>query len=127
MASATELREPFLDHRLFELAMRQPSDRKIRGDQGKWMVRDLAASLLPDGVRTAPKRPLQTPQREWLRGPLRTWADGCIAAAIRACPEWLDAAATEAAWRTYADGAGDNSFWVWQLITLGMQRAKDVP
>lgn len=122
MASSTELREPFLDHRLFELAMRQPSDRKIRDGQGKRLVRDLAATLLPDGVRTAPKRPLQTPQREWLRGPLRGWADACINEAVRAFPAWLDARRALEAWHTYAAGAGDNSFWVWQLITLGMQK-----
>ncbi len=122
MASSTELREPFLDHRLFELAFRQPRERKIRGDQGKAMVRDLAAALLPDGVRTAPKRPLQTPQREWLRGPLRAWADGCIEHAIEAHADWLSASATREAWRAYADGAGDNSFWVWQLVTLGMMQ-----
>jgi asparagine synthase (glutamine-hydrolysing) len=122
MASSTELREPFLDHRLFELAMRQPADRKIKGHQGKRMVREIAASLLPDGVRNAPKRPLQTPQREWLRGPLRGWADSCIEAAIARHPDWLDAPGTRAAWNAYAGGAGDNSFWVWQLITLGMLR-----
>lgn len=120
MASATELREPFLDHRLFELAFRQPAERKITGDTGKRMVRDIAATLLPDGVRSAPKRPLQTPQREWLRGPLRAWADGCIEAAIARYPEWIDGAGARAAWHAYAGGTGDNSFWVWQLITLGM-------
>src|ERR1700680_1753948 len=39
MRSSTELREPFLDHLLFELAVRQPRRRKIQGDTGKWMLR----------------------------------------------------------------------------------------
>ncbi len=74
MMWSCELREPFLDHRLFELAFRQPEERKIRDGQGKWMLRQLAARIVPRGVRLAPKRPLQTPQRERLRGPLREWA-----------------------------------------------------
>jgi asparagine synthase (glutamine-hydrolysing) len=123
MASSTELREPFLDHRLFELAMRQPRDRKIRGDKGKRMVRELAEALLPEQVRLAPKRAVQTPQREWLRGPLRGWAEECIATGVRKHPEWVDASAVRDAWAAYAAGSGDNSFWVWQLIMLGMARS----
>jgi len=72
MRASTELREPFLDHRLFELAFRQPSERKIGESggsaQGKKMLREIVAPLLPEGVCEAPKRALQTPQREWLRG-----------------------------------------------------------
>src|SRR5262245_32009706 len=41
MRSSTELREPFLDHRLFELALRQPPERKIRDGVGKWMLRQM--------------------------------------------------------------------------------------
>ena len=39
MRASTELREPFLDHRLVELAFRQPADRKIRDGTGKWLLR----------------------------------------------------------------------------------------
>src|SRR6185436_21180220 len=50
MRSSTELREPFLDHRLFELAMRQPPDRKIGPDTGKLLLRQMVGRMLPDGV-----------------------------------------------------------------------------
>lgn len=120
MAASTELREPFLDHRLVELALRQPEHRKLDGDLGKRLVRELAATLLPDGVRTAPKRALQTPQREWLRGPLRGWADQHVEAALAARPEWFDASAVRAAWRQFAAGHGDNSFWVWQWLSVSL-------
>src|SRR5262249_37177679 len=39
MMSSTELREPFLDHRLVELAFRQPRERKILNGASKWMLR----------------------------------------------------------------------------------------
>lgn len=120
MAASTELREPFLDHRLVELALRQPADRKIRGDQGKWLLREIAADLLPDRVRYAPKRALQTPQREWLRGPLRSWADGLLETAFAQRGEWFDVPAARNAWHEYADGRGDNSFWVWQWLSVAL-------
>ena len=69
----------------------------------------------------APKRPLQTPQREWLRGPLRTWANDCIGDAIEAYGgAWIQDDAVRREWKGYCDGSSDNSFFVWQWITLGM-------
>jgi asparagine synthase (glutamine-hydrolysing) len=121
MRSSTELREPFLDHRLFELALRQPVTRKIQGDTGKWMLRRIAARLAPKELVEAPKRALQTPQREWLRGPLATWAEELIADATEvAGGDWLDRDAVFTAWETFRGGSGDNSFFVWQWINLGL-------
>ena len=57
MRSSTELREPFLDHRLFELALRQPADRKIVPGERKWMLRKIAKRLVPENLATTPKRP----------------------------------------------------------------------
>ncbi len=118
MASSTELREPFLDHRLVELALRQAADRKIRDGQGKWLLRNLAAGLLPDNVRYAPKRAVQTPQREWLRGPLRTWADHLIEQTFARHAAWFDVPRARATWHDYLRGRGDNSFWIWQWLSL---------
>jgi asparagine synthase (glutamine-hydrolysing) len=120
MAASTELREPFLDHRLFELAMRQPPERKIHDGTGKWLLRQISAQLVPDSVRLAPKRPVQTPQREWLRGPLRGWAGDLIETAFATHAAWFDVAAARAAWREYQDGHGDNSFWVWQWLSIAL-------
>jgi asparagine synthase (glutamine-hydrolysing) len=121
MRSSTELREPFLDHRLVELALRQPAERKIRNGQQKWLLRSLAGELLPRGVVEAPKRPLQTPQREWLRGPLRAWADSRIEAALKGFGgSWLDADAVRREWASYRENGSDNAFFVWQWISLGL-------
>jgi asparagine synthase (glutamine-hydrolysing) len=121
MMFSRELREPFLDHRIIELGLRQPEDRKVRGGVGKWLPRQVAKQILPDTIREAPKRPVQTPQREWLRGPLRDWADGCVGTVLaRRGGSWLDSAAVRKAWTDYCGGAGDNSFFVWQLISLAL-------
>jgi asparagine synthase (glutamine-hydrolysing) len=124
MRWSTELREPFLDHRLVELALRQPPERKIEGDVGKRMLRDITAALVPEPLRLAPKRAVQTPQREWLRGPLRSWADARIRSAIASHRDWFDAAATDRAWREFLDGRGDNSFWVWQLLSVDLTSSR---
>lgn len=120
MRASTELREPFLDHHLFELALRQPAGRKIEGGVRKRLLRRIAANLIPARVSEAPKRPLQTPQREWLRGPLRNWANGLIEQALDAYgSDWLDAENTRETWRRYLAGESQNSYYVWQWISLG--------
>jgi asparagine synthase (glutamine-hydrolysing) len=121
MMWGTELREPFLDHRLFELAFRQPRERKIRGSTHKWLLRRIARKILPAQVAEAPKRPVQTPQREWLRSELAEWAEGNIESALAGWGGgWLDAGAVRAAWKGYVAGGPDNSFPYWQWINLGL-------
>ena len=59
MRASTELREPFLDHRLFELAFRQPEARKINAETGKVFLRKIISPYMPANVSLAPKRALQ--------------------------------------------------------------------
>jgi asparagine synthase (glutamine-hydrolysing) len=121
MMFSRELREPFLDHRIVELGLRQPSHRKIRHGQGKWLVREVARRIIPAPVSSAPKRAVQTPQREWLRGPLADWARGRLEAAFSGWGgEWLDRQAARACMESYIRSGGDNSFPVWQLVNLGL-------
>ena len=123
MRSATELREPFLDHRLLELAFRQPLSRKIADGVHKKMLREIVKKIVPANVVEAPKRPLQTPQREWLRGDLRGWANELIEGAITNFGgAWLDEKAVRQCWKNYCAGASDNSFYVWQWISLSLAR-----
>jgi asparagine synthase (glutamine-hydrolysing) len=123
MRSSVELREPFLDHRLVELALRQPPHRTLGDGEGKALIRRLAPRWWPEGAPpAAPKRPVQTPQREWLRGPLRPWAEGRIEAALdRFGGTWLVTDRVQAAWSAFAEGEGDNAFAPWQWISLGLE------
>lgn len=125
MRASTELREPFLDHRLFELALRQPSHRKISSGTRKWLLREICRDLLPGDVAKAPKRALQTPQREWLRGPLRKWAGDLTEQALSTYGnDWLDADEVRVQWRKFLRGESDNSFYIWQWISLALLNTK---
>jgi asparagine synthase (glutamine-hydrolysing) len=121
MRSSTELREPFLDHRMVELAMRQPENRKRVNGTGKKMLRDIVQQLIPRTVNEQPKRALQTPQREWLGGPLREWANECIVRGLDGLGrDWLKRDLVLSNWRSFCEGDNDNSFYVWQWITVGL-------
>jgi asparagine synthase (glutamine-hydrolysing) len=123
MRSSTELREPFLDHRLFELALRQPTDRKILNGTRKKMLRQISQKLLPKKLSESPKRSLQTPQREWLRGELKEWADSLIKNAVSGdFAGWFDIDSVLNSWKRYCKGESDNSFYVWQWIDIGLRQ-----
>ncbi len=55
MGHGTELRVPFLDLALVELAMRLPREFKQRHGQDKWILRHAFADFLPDYIRQRPK------------------------------------------------------------------------
>ncbi|MEZ5428784.1 MAG: asparagine synthase (glutamine-hydrolyzing) [Pyrinomonadaceae bacterium] len=121
MRSSTELREPFLDHRMFELALRQPVERKISNNVRKKMLRRIAQRMIPQRLSESPKRPVQTPQREWLRGDLREWADEHIKqAGSYFSGSWFDKKSIIEVWRKFCDGQSDNSFYIWQWISLSL-------
>ncbi|MDJ0985051.1 MAG: asparagine synthase (glutamine-hydrolyzing) [Desulfobacterales bacterium] len=127
MMFSREVREPFLDHRIVELGLRQPESRKLKEGHGKWLLRQVARNLLPEGVYEAPKRPVQTPQREWLRGPLAGWAQELIEDGLSHWGrEWLNEKKVRAAWRSFCEHGSDNSFPIWQWLSIGlMSRASD--
>jgi asparagine synthase (glutamine-hydrolysing) len=119
MAFSTELREPFLDYRLVEFAFSLPLDFKIRNGQTKFMLREIAAEYLADDLVFAPKRPLQTPQREWLAADLKEWVSCCFAALENSsCSSWFDNKSLEKELKSYLEGNIQSSFHVWQCIGL---------
>lgn len=115
MAYSTELREPFLDYRLVEYVFSRPTSFKIKDGAQKWLLRIIAGRYLGDSIALAPKRPLQTPQREWLGEDLQEWAAEQIAWLGNHC-EWFDSERLQFHWQEYLAGDRDNSFYIWQWI-----------
>lgn len=118
MAASTELREPFLDYRLVEFAFAQPKHYKIKGEVQKYLLRDLVSSYIPNEISFAPKRPLQTPQREWLGNNLKEWVTTQIAL-LKDSP-WFNQKELDQELKRYFDGDQDSSFHIWQWLSLSM-------
>lgn len=115
MRSSVELREPFLDHRLVELAFRQKPEWKVDSGRSKVLLRDIARDYADATVVGEGKRPVQTPQKEWLTGPLRGWLEDRL---TKVDPAWVPGGIAP---KTMVDGLGKSGgFQLWQLISASM-------
>ncbi len=78
MANSLETRVPMLDQRVFEFAWKLPLNFKINKGQSKWILRQLLYNYVPRHLIERPKAGFGIPLAEWLRGPLKEWAESLI-------------------------------------------------
>ncbi|MDB5888146.1 MAG: asnB [Rhodocyclales bacterium] len=71
MAHALEVREPLLDHKLIEWAATLPAALRVKGQEGKYLLKKASEPLLPHDILYRPKMGFSVPLARWFRGPLR--------------------------------------------------------
>jgi len=114
MAVSLEGRIPMLDRQIVEFAARLPMSMKIRPGASKWALRQVLERYVPSRLVDRPKSGFGLPIDEWLRGPLRDWADGLLASdAVR---DRLDRSMVESAWRAHQSGRRNNAYELWDVL-----------
>jgi asparagine synthase (glutamine-hydrolysing) len=78
MFTGLETRVPFLDHRVVSFSWKLPLKMKIRGNQSKWILRQILYKYVPQEILDRPKSGFEIPIDDWLRGPLRDWAENLL-------------------------------------------------
>ena len=116
MAVALETRAPYLDHRVAELAARIPVGLKIRGGTGKLILRKLLYREAPAALFERPKTGFGIPVGEWIKGPLRPWAEELIDAGRMASDGWFDAERVHRRWQQHLSGSRDSPVAIWTVL-----------
>ena len=115
MAVALEARVPLIDHRVVEFAWRLPRRMsKCATATSKWMLRQVLYRHVPPALIERPKMGFGIPLGEWLRGPLRDWAETLLDEQRLREAGLLDAAMVRRYWQEHLDGRRN-----WQYLHLG--------
>ena len=118
MNVSLEAREPLLDYRLMEFAARLPVSLRIKGGQGKYLLKKVMEDRLPHDILYRPKMGFVTPISEWFKGPLVDVAVTVTTKSALAQSGWFDAAALARVQQEHMAGIADHGRLLWQLVML---------
>jgi asparagine synthase (glutamine-hydrolysing) len=116
MGVSLETRVPFLDHRVAELAWRLPLDMKIRNGEGKWALRQVLCRYVPKELIERPKAGFSIPIGQWLRGPLRDWAEALLSKQRLEKEGYFYSQTVREAWQQHVSGRYDFTGRLWSIL-----------
>jgi asparagine synthase (glutamine-hydrolysing) len=116
MAVSLESRAPFLHPDVVDFAWRIPPSQLVRDGQGKWLLRQVLYRYVPRELIERPKMGFGVPIANWLRGPLREWAEELISANRLAREGYLAPEPIRRAWDAHQAGTTDNSHLLWGVL-----------
>lgn len=116
MAVGLETRVPFLDHRVAAVAARIPLSMKIHSGRGKQILRQLLFREAPSALFERPKAGFAIPVGEWIRGPLRPWAEELLEPKRMAEDGWFNPAIVQRRWQDHLAGRRNSTPALWAVL-----------
>jgi asparagine synthase (glutamine-hydrolysing) len=118
MATGVELRVPFLDHKLVEYLAGLRDDMKVRGGQGKWILRHVMRTELPPSILHRTKKGFPMPAETWFRFELRDFVRDTLLAHNSACRQFFHSQAVEDIVSLQEKGKFCGHQEVWSLLVF---------
>ncbi len=116
MGVSLEARVPLLDHRVIEFAWRAPLSLKLRGGVSKWLLRQVLYEYVPRQLVERPKKGFGMPIADWLRGPLRDWAEALLEEHRLRGQEMLDPGPIRQKWAEHLSGETRWDYHLWTVL-----------
>ena len=116
MAVSLEGRIPFLDHRVAALAARIDPALKVEGGRGKAILRDLLARHIPRDIIERPKAGFGIPLGQWIKGPLRDWAEDLLDPRHLKEGGTFDVDVVRARWQAHLSGRRHSEAALWSVL-----------
>jgi asparagine synthase (glutamine-hydrolysing) len=118
MGVSLETRLPLLDHKLVEFAWTLPLDMKIRGNEQKYLLRQLLYRHVPATLIEQPKMGFGIPLGDWLRGPLRDWSEALLDKTQLAEEGYFNPTVVHHYWNEHLSGKRNWSYHLWNVLTF---------
>lgn len=116
MGVSLETRVPFLDHRVVEFAWSLPINKKFHEGKTKWPLRQLLYRHVPEKLIERPKMGFGIPLGEWLRGPLKMWAQELLDENRLVREGIFNPDPVRAMWTQHLQGRGNFAYVLWNIL-----------
>lgn len=117
MAASLEARVPLLSPKLIALSWRIPESLKIRNGSGKWILKEITHKHIPKNTMNRPKTGFSVPIAEWLRSPLKSWADDLLSPSNLKLQNDFDPKLYDRMWSEHKKRSRDHSKAIWNVLT----------
>src|SRR5580692_2090514 len=116
MGVSLESRVPLLDHRVIEFAWKLPIEMKVKGTLGKVPLRNLLYRYVPKQLVDRPKKGFGVPIHEWLRGPMRSWAEDLLDESRLKSEGFFAAKPIRQKWNEHVSGRRNWQAQLWAVL-----------
>jgi len=124
MATSLETRIPLLDRRIVEFAWQLPLSLKHRDGIGKWALRQVLYRHVPRELVDRPKTGFGVPIADWLRGPLREWAETLLDERQLGAQGYLDPRQVRSVWDEHMSGRRNLQHQLWPVLMFQAWRER---